>query len=402
VTTLGVYMQVKLARGGQDLVFVPLTRENLEPPQPEIVQPNQTVKINLNMMLVQTVFAQSPGQLTKLLMPYSRGPLSYNLGMETVIRLPNSTNYGHFGTVYTALGGKPLAFSISKPKRLARQLPITNTTVAANQSLALTLSNTPDFRHHLFSVTGKAQAGAIIHPQRRLEYVKATPQAPASGPPATILRISNPSSETAQLTINAVELHPMDLFYVGSYATPLNRADDVTPGVPKTFSLSRFDSRFHCTAAWSNTTLPAGSGIDWATEFVGNPPGQNLEITNGTPLTAHVATATIEVWEDVPLSSPPQEPPRQIVARTTFPVGSPPPGYVSLVNMHNCDGAEKYFLAYLKYISGAGNVRCAFVLRANGTRDLEPWIEISATGVTSPLTVELHVLEECVDTTPFP
>lgn len=403
VTTLGVYMQVMLARGGQDLVFVPMTRENLEPNQPEIVQPNQAVKINLNLMLVQTAFAQSAGQLTRILMPYSRGPLSYNLGMATVIKLPNSTNYGHFGTVYTKLDGKPLSFSINMPKRLARQLPIVTGAISANQSLAVPLSNTPDFKHHLFSITGKAKPGTIIHPQRRLEYITATPQAPSSGSPGTILRIANPSSESAQLTISAVELHPADLYYVGSYATPLNRGDDAAPGIPKTFSLSRFDSRFHSTAAWSDTIVPAGAGIDWATEFLGNPPGQNLEIKNGTPIAARVNTATVEIWEDVPLSSPPQEPPRQIFARTTFPPGaSPAPGYVSLVNMHNCDGTEKYFVAYLKYISGAGNVRCAFVLRANGASDLEPWIEITATAVTSPLTVELHVLEECVDTTPFP
>jgi len=403
LTTIGVYMQVQLAKGGGlATVFVPLLKDNLDATQPEIVQPGQTVKINMNKMQVDSAFASSNGQLTKLLMPYTRAPLTFNLGMGTLTTTATQANYGHFGTVYTALGGKPLGFSISKPKRIARQLAIISQTVAANQSLVAGLSTGKDFKVPLVSVRGTATAGAILHPKRRLEYLKPNPQATASGVPGTVFRIANPSSAAMQLIVSAVELHPMDLYFAGTYATPLFRGDDVSPGSARTYSLSRFDSRFHVTAATSDTVIDGGKGIDWSTELLGNPSVQSLEITSEAPATVHVNTGTVEIWEDVPASTPPQEPPRQMVVRATFAVGSPPPGYVSLVTMNNCESADRYYIAYLKYLSGVGNARCAFVLRANGANVLEPWIEISASGVTSPLTVELHVLEECVDTSTFP
>lgn len=401
LTTLGVYMQVSVSAGGSDLVFVPMLSENFDPGQPEIVKPGETVKINMNRMQVRGSFEQFNGQTTPLLMPYSRSELKFNLGMGRLSTQPSQASYGHFGTVYQNLpNGMPLKFIIDKPKRLVQQLPPQTVTLASQQSFAMPLSTAKDFKHHLVSVTttSTASAGTIIRAVRRLEYIRPSGTAPATGVPARVLRVSNNGTQPVQVKISAVELRAVDIYYAGPHVSPKYRFYDLAANGVATAPLTTFDNRFHITSAWSDAVIEVGKAVDWETAFsLGTPPTQTLEISNKAPVGLRINTGTAEIWEDIAAA----QDPRQLKGTLTFGPGSPPPQYVSLQSMNNCGGEHRYFLASLR-CNGTGRVRYSIVLRANQSGVFEPCLEVIASSVVSPFTVEYRVLEECVDTVPFP
>ncbi len=176
------------------------------------------------------------------------------------------------------------------------------------------------------------------------------------------------------------------------------RTYDVPATGVKTDSLSRFDNRFHITSAWSDTAIEPGKAINWETAFAqGNPPAQTLEINNRASVSARVNTGTAEIWEDIASAVDA----RQLKGTLTFASGSPAPQYVSLSGLNNCGGEHRYFISSLR-CAGAGRVRYSIILRANQSGVFEPTLEVIASSVVSPFTVEYRVLEECVNTVPFP
>lgn len=410
--TLGIYMPVREMASGLALLFIPLLPQNRQG-RSEPVLPSQSVTIYLNEMMLTTTFAQYYGEFRPILLPYSRKPLSFEMGMGSVSTYENnpphtsslagSAAYGHFGRTYKYLSAQdppppdapPIKVTVRRPERLATQIQPEQKEIGA-VAYTYPLASGQDFNQYLGSVSvlpgTTAQGGMIIRSGIRLQNITK-----AAGPATRLFYVQlegGAAGARVPVSISAVRLHPIDLYYAGPHVDPKNRLYEV-PGFGGSVAsgLERFEGRYTSTAAWSDTVINPDETITFEVR-PGYHPGQakQLIITNHAQVTsAQVAVFTAHVWEDIKTA---EDIERQRYGPVEFKTSGPSIAYVDLD-----DGSEhRYYVAHLRARARA-TIGYDIVLKEQAGK-FRRMLEIRAANYSAPLTVDFQVLEVRVETQP--
>lgn len=360
--TTGIYMQSREVANESGRALIPL-------PVAEVL-PGQTVTIPVQ----------------RVLLPYSRSPLHFNMGMGMHRRFENGVAWGHFGTVYTHLNpATPIEVRVVNPRRRASVVVERNdlSIAARGSSEPFVLSGEPDFSNYdLPSVTTAATAapGTIIRPTVRIESV--------AGRTRRVARVSHDGAAALKLNLKVVRLDMRDVERPGRLSS-LFRSYDLAPGASAASSLARFENTYAVTSASSESPLPAGQPVIWETVWkAGAAPRKQLSIRNGSTAAAKVTGRANEMWEDLPAG---EADPRQGPGSLDFAPGET----VKYVGMGGAV-AHRFFAAQLR-TDGSVEARCSVVFRANAAGNFERVLEVVVGAHAQAVRVDYQVLNVFLD-----
>jgi hypothetical protein len=390
--TLGVYMPVRDMTSGLALIFIAMRPENRPGNSSAPVLPGQTAIINLNIMQLTSKFETFADLDIPLLLPYSRKPLRFHLGMGTIRTIQGGFAYGHFGEEYDNLPDSaktPVQVSVDEPERQAFKPPAQSTKLGPN-GFVFNLTSGHDASQYLASVTASTPSpNTIIRPRILLQNTAST-----LAPPSRLLRVSlEGSAGPVDINVCAVKLQPIDLYYAGPHRDPKSGLYDV-PGGGKTASgtLDRFEDLYTDTAAYSDTPINPVETITWEVRPGWSPTQtKQLVITNNaTVSSAKVATFTVEVWENLTTLEDQQ---RQKQGELTFDLAAPGTAYVVL---DDTAAAHRYYLATL-HADKLALISYEIVLRAEADGIFKRCLEVRASNFAPPLkvtykTLDVHVI----------
>lgn len=386
-TTLGVYMPVRDMTSGLALLFIPMRPENRPNNDSTPVLPGWTAVINLNLMQLTSTYDSFSGLELPLLLPYSRRPLAFRMGMGTIRTIPGGFAYGHFGEEYLNLPDSartPIQVSVNEPERQVVKLPPASLKLGAG-GFTLPLTSGHDFSQYLASVaTTFKSPNTTIRPRILLQNTGTT-----AAPPSRVLRLELEGGGTGvDINVSAVKLQPVDLYYSGPHKDPQTGLFDV-PGGGKTAagSLERFEGLYTTTAAFSDTSVNPGETITWAVRpGWGTTQFKQLLLTNNAASAARVSTFTVEMWENLTTAEDTQ---RQKRGELTFNSATTNKLYVQLNDAAN---THRYYVATL-HADKPALVSYEIVLMAGADGVFKTFLEVNATNFTPPLTVSYKTLE---------
>jgi len=360
--TTGIYMQSREVANESGRALIPL-------PVAEVL-PGQTVTVPIQ----------------RVLLPYSRAPLNFNMGMGMHRRWQDGTAWGHFGTVYTHLNpDTPIEVRAVNPRRRASVVVERNdlSIAARSSSEPFVLGGEPDRSYELPSVTTAATAdpGTIIRPTVRIESV--------GGRTVRVARVSHDASVALKVNLGVVRLDLRDVDRPGR-PSPLFRSFDLAPGAGASGSLARFENTYAVTTASSETPLPPGQPLSWETVWkAGDAPRKQLSVKNGSTAAARLSTSANELWEDLPAG---EADPQQTSGSLDFAPGET----VKYVRLSGAV-AHRFYAAHLR-TDGSLEARCNVVLRANAQRNFERVLEVVISAHAQPVRVEYQALNIALET----
>ena len=388
--TFGVYMPVQNMASGLSLLFIPLRPENRPGNDSTPVLPGWTAVVNLNIMQLSSTFDSFDALEVKLVLPYSRKPIPFRLGMGTIRTIPGGgLAYGHFGETYDNLpdaAKTPVQVKVVEPERLAKRLTQGGKTLTQS-GLVFPLTSGHDFSQYLASVKPTTNSPNTTIRTRILLQNTGTNAAP----PSRVARLYLEGGGAAGVGIefSSAKLQPVDLYYAGPHQDPKTGQFDV-PGGGKNAagSLERFENLSTVTAAFSDTPVKPGETITWEVRpGWGTTQSKQLVVTNNATVdTARVVTYTGEIWENLTTAEDTQ---RQRQGQLTF--GSPAPSKL-YVKLDDSAATHRFYVATL-HADKPAIISYEIVLRAEADGVFKHFLEVNAMYYTPPLIVTYKTLD---------